>query len=900
VEYQADLADLAYDCSGRDMDVGELQAAVAASSARRASSVSASAADVEAAERDTDSFPLRTPLSTNEKITLAAWVKKWRLFHKPNSPPPVSEVACLDGPVAVEIIGHVTGALVKVLSRPALRATAEERRRCLKSSPLGTLSDVLIGMVLSYQTISELYRVGVSCPAFQAAPSQHYLRNAVAGSLAETLPLSCDEPMGCPTHTEGGTAHGKRFEEPLILAGLFSAAREFCHREPDTAPGANMEGNAMLSDLARLPNMDLRLEALSNAISARQQLRDECDKLQRLTIALDHLNSAAGRQELARLFGTIRTVGHALLSGPESETEPRPSTAARGFTLSSLSKLKNVTCRYHPTFTLLHHVAYLWAKDDREDEAEDSGGGGGGGCLSNGAGSSSPSAQLGAAAVPETSALPERAAAMTAAALIVIDDEYASLQHGTDGSLEIGARSRLHGFKPTAALRARLARVVTTSEADRDGIAKLDQLLRLLLYDLEHQEHTLTVVQEQYCLFREFMQGHGAPQRNHCGMLIDSRSAHDEFKALARCARDAWCDIPNAAQQYDQAKASMLRVEAEGGSKLSHGGGTPAEPPWTKIAHGSGSGGRKAVGSISAEEGSEMGGSVSQAPENVSDTDASGMVAVQVGEKQWPPPSPSPRREMSSTVAPAAEFADMRVSLEGKFKARVTVEPTPPPLGQPAEEPDTSASATVAKTWKAWHFKPLDEAAAPVPPVFVVATDLKLSKAQTNELKGLFSRGAFVGLEKVRGKVAAQRDWFTMDRFQTGTTDSEGQRARNVLQEDTHGKHADGTASRVAHEILKGYLGGGGGGGGSGGVRAGGRQERLAAGMPVVKTVKLDTLLRWKKGASLQENGVEMANKLELYLDDADFAQAIGMQREVFDTLPQWKRDSIKKTAGLW
>jgi len=663
----------------------------------------------------------------------------------------------------------------------------------------------------------------------------------------------------------------------------------------------------MLCDLARMPQIEVRLEALTYVISARWQLREEHSKLQRLAVALEHLNGAAGRQELSLLFGTALTVGHALLSGRQGNAADAGADAAadaaadaggrmQGFTLGSLPKLKNVTCRYHPTFTLLHHVTKLWADNEGEGDvhAEASGGSGGGSGGGGGGGSGGGLSNAVEAALPETTMVPERAPAMTAASLIVVDDDYASFRaHDNHGRSLQGVSSQRCpcAVQPTEALRERLARVPTASDADREGVSKLDQLLSLLLYDLEHQDQTRAFVQEQYCLFREFIQGDRAPRmstQGHregmCGSvatmsqqqtMIDGRASLDEFRQLVACARDAWCDPSNATALFGQAKAAMLRVEAEAEAETEAKTtrASKVEPPRTKIAHGSGRGARDRMAAEAEAEAEE--------PETIADTDAQG-VAVQVGPTVWPPPPPQspPRRESAPASPPAAEFVDVRSSLADKFKAIVTTNqaPTASP-GQAAEGGTLAPAAAPAETkkCKAWHFEPLDASAAPLPPVFVVAADRSLSPAQTSELRRLFSRGAFVGLDKVRGKEK-KADWFTMDRFLTGTTDEEGNRARKVLQEG--GAKQDSAASKAATAILQGHL--------------------EATTSATVKSVPLASLIEWKKQATLKENGVEMASKLELYLNDADFAEAMGMDKAAFGLLPNWKKANCKKNAGLF
>ena len=111
----------------------------------------------------------RTPLTNPERLSLAAWVKKWRKLHVGNGSavPLVTELASLGGPMAAEIISHAAPALMRVLSRPASRSTADSRRRCLQLSLFGQLSDVLIGTILSYQTIRDLNDAGISCAAFR-------------------------------------------------------------------------------------------------------------------------------------------------------------------------------------------------------------------------------------------------------------------------------------------------------------------------------------------------------------------------------------------------------------------------------------------------------------------------------------------------------------------------------------------------------------------------------------------------------------------------------------------------------------------------------------------------------------------------------------------------------------
>ena len=187
--------------------------AVAASSARRA----AAAPPRPASEPEPAVVP-RTPLSNHERLSLAAWVLKWRKLHEKcpvksktgAAAPLVTELACLEGPMAAEIIGHAAPALMRVLSRAPSRSTVDERRRCLQPSHFGQLTDVLIGTVMSYQTIQDLNYAGMACPAFRDAPSQHYLRNAIAGPLAETLALSVSAPA--PPEEEDD-ARRERFEE---------------------------------------------------------------------------------------------------------------------------------------------------------------------------------------------------------------------------------------------------------------------------------------------------------------------------------------------------------------------------------------------------------------------------------------------------------------------------------------------------------------------------------------------------------------------------------------------------------------------------------------------------------------------------------------------------------------
>jgi hypothetical protein len=41
-------------------------------------------------------------------------------------------------------------------------------------------------------------------------------------------------------------------------------------------------------------------------------------------------------------------------------------------------------------------------------------------------------------------------------------------------------------------------------------------------------------------------------------------------------------------------------------------------------------------------------------------------------------------------------------------------------------------------------------------------------------------------------------------------------------------------------------------------------------------------------------------NVLEKYLKDADFERALGMGRDAFDKLPPWRKEKLKKDAGLW
>merc|ERR1711920_361607 len=45
--------------------------------------------------------------------------------------------------------------------------------------------------------------------------------------------------------------------------------------------------------------------------------------------------------------------------------------------------------------------------------------------------------------------------------------------------------------------------------------------------------------------------------------------------------------------------------------------------------------------------------------------------------------------------------------------------------------------------------------------------------------------------------------------------------------------------------------------------------------------------------------GVDASRK-EDYLSDDDFVLALGMNKEEFSQIPQWKRDSLKKRAGLF
>jgi hypothetical protein len=51
--------------------------------------------------------------------------------------------------------------------------------------------------------------------------------------------------------------------------------------------------------------------------------------------------------------------------------------------------------------------------------------------------------------------------------------------------------------------------------------------------------------------------------------------------------------------------------------------------------------------------------------------------------------------------------------------------------------------------------------------------------------------------------------------------------------------------------------------------------------------------------SSRQVYGMD-TRRLEEYLKDADFERALGMGRDAFNALPQWRKDKLKKDAGLW
>lgn len=61
------------------------------------------------------------------------------------------------------------------------------------------------------------------------------------------------------------------------------------------------------------------------------------------------------------------------------------------------------------------------------------------------------------------------------------------------------------------------------------------------------------------------------------------------------------------------------------------------------------------------------------------------------------------------------------------------------------------------------------------------------------------------------------------------------------------------------------------------------------------KTYTLEELQRRDK----LPKTVDLAN-LEMYLSDADFVAAFGMDKETYKSTPKWKQAPLKKKAGLF
>ena len=192
-----------------------------------------------------------------------------------------------------------------------------------------------------------------------------------------------------------------------------------------------------------------------------------------------------------------------------------------------------------------------------------------------------------------------------------------------------------------------------------------------------------------------------------------------------------------------------------------------------------------------------------------------------------------------------------------------------------------------------------------LPAAFAEAPSWTLDAEEVAQLRALFARGAFVGMDCVRGKQPQQH--FTMQHFQNRTPVSSS--SSSLFSSGGSSLAPAAAASTVPRgRVLTGFF--------NKSSSANQQQQEMAPSPPmeVSKTMMTTTTTTTTNSAvvpidelrALRSEGPKLAargidhEQLQQHLSDDDFAAAFRMGKADFSALPKWRQINLKKEAGLF
>ena len=193
-----------------------------------------------------------------------------------------------------------------------------------------------------------------------------------------------------------------------------------------------------------------------------------------------------------------------------------------------------------------------------------------------------------------------------------------------------------------------------------------------------------------------------------------------------------------------------------------------------------------------------------------------------------------------------------------------------------------------------------------LPAAFAEAPSWTLDAEEVAQLRALFARGAFVGMDCVRGKQPQQH--FTMQHFQNRTPVSSSS-SSSLFSSGGSSLAPSAAASTVPRgRVLTGFF--------NKSSSANQQQQEMAPSPPmeVSKTMTTTTTTTTTNSAvvpidelrALRSEGPKLAargidhEQLQQHLSDDDFAAAFRMGKADFSALPKWRQINLKKEAGLF
>lgn len=603
----------------------------------------------------------------------------------------------------------------------------------------------------------------------------------------------------------------------------------------------NIPGAPLLMELNQLPRAKLSFDAYAYLCHARPQLDAERERLRVLQRALAVLNSGEARAQVSAFLGVAVALGTSLAG-----IDPESPDAPKGFHLPALEKLRTVKCRFHPTLTLGDFLA--------------------------------------AVAVEHHASIDPQVADQLQCLVLGYDTLPQLAGHRTSIAAKV---SEVQGLRKS--LRRWLGK--EQQARVREGIERYLWMLQLLQSELDDAARVSRGLVVEYVKLREFIQGEAQAPTVHpfSSCLIDNQHAREDFRKFVESvtATVTATVTANPQQQREEAEATWIRAK-EAGLLEPPAKPVPSSPPLPPAA----------AAADQPDKGSQA---TAPAP-------ATGAPEVPAAEPLEPPSGKSPA------------FNQLRASVAGKFNARVDASArvsTSGPL-------DTSPEAVARRSLRQWTWEPSRDAPSQV---FAHAPPSQLTAGEADQMKRLFTRGAFVGMDLVRGQKP--KSHFTMERFtneaptknQTDADQSAALPTATKLKQSAMGVTGGGgrvltgffntnnnndnsnkkstpnatpapapagppPTTSATSATPAASLGGSGGGGGS----------KTA---PSGATMSLAELRACKASGELAARGLD-PSQLEAHLAPEDYVHAFSMDAAQFAALPKWRRQKLKKDAGLF